>query len=309
MGPEVKRTTQHLVPQGGFNDKNTYELKQLASGTWENGNTTTSKYNLTRLNFGVSLSLGRRGQHTMPSRLSMTPTTARQTQGNNFGEKVASGMQSGRVAKPGGAVSSSYAAGRVAGSPIGGIVVKGGKNPGGNLMTVVTNEKGEVELNGLEKGMYRFSLTMPDEPQGKSINEKGVKRAEAVDHNTTRSNRDNRLTTNPGTDDPQSSNAQRAETRNFNTTRSNTERGQLAARPGSPIGGIVVKGGKNPGGNMTNLNIGNNGTIEFEVLEAGDYKFIIQVPENINENMPGQKEDKLKEPAKSGLKDTLKTNV
>ncbi len=86
-------------------------------------------------------------ENSMPSRLSMTPTTTRQTQGEKgineagvkrteaqpeqtqgktFGEKVATGMQSGA-----GAVSSSYAAGRVAGTPIGGIVVKGGKNPAG----------------------------------------------------------------------------------------------------------------------------------------------------------------------------------
>jgi hypothetical protein len=83
--------------------------------------------------------------NSMPSRLSMTPTTDRKTQGLNFGEKVASGLQSGvgalsqgasllggalggnfagvvsaaasgigGMAKPGGsggAVSSSYAAG------------------------------------------------------------------------------------------------------------------------------------------------------------------------------------------------------
>jgi len=33
--------------------------------------------------------------NSMPSRLSMTPTTDRKTQGLNFGEKVASGLQSG----------------------------------------------------------------------------------------------------------------------------------------------------------------------------------------------------------------------
>ncbi len=32
-----------------------------------------------------------------------------------------------------------------------------------------------------------------------------------------------------------------------------------SACPGSPIGGIVVKGGKNPGGNMTNLSVGEDG--------------------------------------------------
>ena len=546
MGPEVKHTTQHLVPQGGFNDRNTYELKQFASGTWEDGNTTTSKLNLTRINFGVSFSLGRKTQSSsMPSRLSMTPTTAKQSQGKTFGEKVASGMQSGANAivvsveipftgksislqnftvtvdgngtklndgtpivssktvkgkiapRQPGAASASYARIRitqpetgdngtattdeygnfeiklahdtlhhvyindeefgkikiieatagygdritpaltggvipgmgvvsafVAGSPIGGIVVKGGKNPGGNLMTATTNEKGEFELDGLEVGEYKFTLILPDAPQGKSINEKGVKRAEAVDHNTTRNNRERgQLVANPSSSDTESKVSQRAEAKDFNTTRSNREgsgthqlkaqnnntirsgreesekkiklkevdddtpldaetklvyqndklyvftgsdadiqsignnsviecdcggnfkitirvfdgsgtnacreacikylrnkekrhgfydgtqtdnpqkqevqdfnssrsnkdRRQLAARPGSPIGGIVVKGGKNPGGNMINLSVGEDGTIQFEVLEAGDYKFIIQTPEATNNTKTPEK--------------------
>jgi len=49
--------------------------------------------------------------------------------------------------------------------------------------------------------------------------------------------------------------------------------------PGTPIGGVIVKGGKNPGGNMLVLTPGRDGIIQFEVLEAGNYKFIIQTPE------------------------------
>ena len=89
-------------------------------------------------------------------RLSMTPTTTRQTQGQNFGEKVASGLQSGTtlgnkillgrvyssssaaeangiatnkssiggMGKPGGAASSSYAAGRMSNSqPGNGVII------------------------------------------------------------------------------------------------------------------------------------------------------------------------------------------
>lgn len=88
-------------------------------------------------------------KNSMPSRLSMTPTTTRQTQGQTFGEKVSQGMQAadeekrtytggrknepqeavvspgvGGMSKPGGVVSSSYAAGRVAGGPLKGIDVK-----------------------------------------------------------------------------------------------------------------------------------------------------------------------------------------
>jgi len=46
---------------------------------------------------------------------------------------------------------------RVAGSPISGIVVKGRKNPDGNFITVITNENGEIELNNLSAGTYKFT--------------------------------------------------------------------------------------------------------------------------------------------------------
>ncbi|MCP9750541.1 hypothetical protein [Ferruginibacter sp. HRS2-29] len=145
------------------------------------------------------------------------------------------------------------------GNPIGGIIVKGGKNPGGNMMVIISNDKGEFELNGLETGNYQFTLTTPETPQGKSIRE-GVKRNETTE----------------------------------------------AARPGNPIGGIIVKGGKNPGGNMTNLTV-KAGIIQFDVLEAGNYKFNIQTPGNTNGSK--KEKEKVKEKATSGLKDTLKTNV
>ena len=51
--------------------------------------------------------------------------------------------------------------GKTAGEPIGGIIVKCGKNPGGNLMTVTTNEKGEAQLKDLEKGDYTFTVEQP----------------------------------------------------------------------------------------------------------------------------------------------------
>ncbi|MBO9595914.1 MAG: hypothetical protein J7599_23625 [Niabella sp.] len=232
-------------------------------------------------------------------RLSMTPTTTKQTQGKTFGEKVAGGLQAGApvmapavssvsgVSKPGGAVSASYAAGRLSippatpkqtqgasfgeqvakgmaapGQPVGGIVVKGGKNAGGSFLIAITNEKGVFELYNLQPGDYQFILTTPDAPQGKSISEKGVKRSAS----------------------------------------------EMAA-PGTPIGGIVVKGGKNPGGSMTNLSVSQEGEIRFEILEAGNYQFMIQAGEAPYPNNSGQQNEKVVEKATSGLKDTLKTNV
>lgn len=47
------------------------------------------------------------------------------------------------------------------GNPIGGIIVKGGKNPGGNMLTFETNENGELVLKDLMPGTYTFKATAP----------------------------------------------------------------------------------------------------------------------------------------------------
>lgn len=97
----------------------------------------------------------------------------------------------------------------IAGNPIGGIIVKGGKNPGGGVQfTVQTNENGQFEWKGLDAGNYFIKVeeqlliedetlvilhaqeqrrdwdgsvkgtVLPDsDPQQKSINEKGIKRS------------------------------------------------------------------------------------------------------------------------------------
>ncbi|MBN8861013.1 MAG: hypothetical protein J0H29_21660 [Sphingobacteriales bacterium] len=430
LGPGIKHTTYYLVPQGGFNDKNTYEASQLAKGTMENS-TNTGRYRIMELNAGITISIGkkqptakqtqgktfgekvasglqtdgnasavndsrkggmakpggavsssyaagktvtsdtgagtsqsipatdfnttrsnkdnrvstntdadstntgsiqpdaRNSGNSMPGRLSMTPTTTRQTQGKTFGEKVASGLQTngnaravndsskGGMAKPGGAVSSSYAAGRLSmtptttrqtqgksfgekvaqgmaasngdnplyqgnassgvnpmydpnkrampGQPIGGIIVKGGKNPGDNYITALSDNNGEVLLNNLETGNYLFQLSPPELPAEKSISEKGLKHVE----------------------------------------------GAAMAQPGNPIGGIMVKGGKNPGGSFIILTVDNKGQIGFEVLEPGNYKLIIAAPDADQPAMEStnKSKEKIKEKATSGLKDTLKTNV
>jgi hypothetical protein len=151
------------------------------------------------------------------------------------------------------------------GNPIGGIIVKGGKNPGGQMITVISDNNGEVILNGLEKGNYLFKLNQPERPAEKGINEAGIK---------------------------------------FND--------ESAQRPGTPVGGIVVKGGKNPGGSFIILNISRSGQIGFEVLEAGNYKLILTNPvdtKKIRAKNTKKSGKKVKEKTSSGLKDTLKTNV
>jgi hypothetical protein len=49
----------------------------------------------------------------------------------------------------------------VAGNPIPGIVVKGGKNPPVKIISSTSNNKGEVLLKGLEPGSYLFTLSEP----------------------------------------------------------------------------------------------------------------------------------------------------
>lgn len=49
-----------------------------------------------------------------------------------------------------------------------------------------------------------------------------------------------------------------------------------AARPGSPIGGIIVKGGKNPGGLLRTISTDENGEFEYEGLDAGNYTILLE---------------------------------
>ncbi|QIL39934.1 hypothetical protein G7074_12060 [Pedobacter sp. HDW13] len=100
----------------------------------------------------------------------------------------------------------------VAGQPIGGIVVKGGKKSGDNTINLTTNEKGEIQFNNTTTGDYKFVISVP--------------------------------ASNP--------------------------KSRVA---GSPIGGIIVKGGKNPGGSLITLITDENGTIELNNLAPGSYKF------------------------------------
>ncbi|MBS1563352.1 MAG: hypothetical protein JST39_03140 [Bacteroidetes bacterium] len=301
LGPSFENNFNYWKPLGSPGAGNTYSYDQFVNGAAKTA-AFSGHWRVTT----VSIGLRYRFTRSMPSRLSMTPTTTRQTQGSSFGEKVASGLQSGSAAqavsvstdstrKAPGAVSSSYAAGKavnpgdttsmpsrlsmtptttrqtqgmsfgekvatglqsggsaaqmVAGNPIPGVVVKGGKNPPVKIISVTSDNKGEVILNGLEAGSYLFTLTIPEQP--------------AADNAAT-------------------------------------------AKPGSPIGGIVVKGGKNPGADFTNLTVNSKGQIGFEVLEGGDYKLIIEA--SGPNNTPSQKTKKV-EKATSGLKDTLKTQV
>ena len=355
-GGEIKNTTSTFKPNGNPVRENYYDLKQMLAGQNETTET-IHKFRAFGLNAGISIPLGGEpakanintsrsniknqiSVSTNDSALDSIATAQRVEVRDDFNTTRNNREGAQLVTKPG--------------NPIGGIVVKGGRNPGGQLLTIVADDQGSFELKNLEKGVYEFSLTNPS-------------KAEAQDFNTTRSNRDNRLVTNPQTGDTTSesnssqaigqaqdfnttrNNKERGQlvtnpqtgdttaannpnqaigqaqdfntTRNnkergqlvtnpqtgdttaesnssqsigqaqdFNTTRNNKERGQLVANPGTPIGGIIVKGGKNPGGQMKNFVVDDQGNIRFEVLEAGNYKFIIQTPETTDGNNQNARE-------------------
>lgn len=83
------------------------------------------------------------------------------------------------------------------GSPIGGLSIKGGKNPGGNLLTRQTNESGEFEFTDLEPGDYTFTV----EQQVVIESQLWVSAGKAQDHNSTRSNKTaSAITPDPGND-------------------------------------------------------------------------------------------------------------
>lgn len=72
--------------------------------------------------------------------------------GNSF---IAGGIMPG-----GSVVSAAVSSVAMPGTPIGGIIVKGGKNPGGSFRTTQTNENGEFEFSNLKKGNYTISTSM-----------------------------------------------------------------------------------------------------------------------------------------------------
>ena len=386
-GGEIKYTTSTFKPNGNPVRENYYDLKQMLAGKNETTET-NHKFGTVGLNAGITFRLG--GE---PAKANIN------TSRSNIKQQISTGNKGGSTDNPGepakanintsrsniknqisvntndSALDSIAKAQRVevqddfnttrnnregaqismvsSGNSTGGIIVKGRKKSGGQLITIVTDEQGSFELNNLEKGVYEFSFTNPSKAEAQDFNTTRSNRdnrlvtnpqtgdttaesnssqsigqaqdfnttrsnkdkgklvtnpqtgdttaannpnqaiGQAQDFNTTRSNRDNRLVTNQQTGDTTAeSNSSQAigQAQDFNTVRSNRERGQLVTKPGTPIGGIIVKGGKNPGGQMKNFVVDDQGNIRFEVLEAGNYKFIIQTPETIDGNNQNARE-------------------
>ena len=378
-GGEIKNTTSTFKPNGNPVRENYYDLKQMLAGQNETTET-IHKFRAFGLNAGISIPLGGEPAkaNINTSRSNIKQQISTDDKGGNTdnpGEPAKANINTSRsniknqisANTNDSALDSIAKAQRVevqndfnttrnnregaqismvsSGNSTGGIIVKGRKISGGQLITIVTDEQGSFELKNLEKGVYEFSLTNPSKAEAQDFNttRSNIRRlvtnpqtgdtttesnssqaigqgqdfntvrsnrdnrlvtnpqtgdatttsnptqaiGQAQDFNTTRSNRDNRLVTNPQTSDTTAeSNSSQSigQAQDFNTTRNNKERGQLVTKPGTPIGGIIVKGGKNPGGQMKNFVVDDQGNIRFEVLEAGNYKFIIQTPETTDGN-------------------------
>ncbi len=270
-GPTSSNTQYDLIPAGGFNDKNTYEATQLASGKLAlDGGSKEAAYKTASIQAGLSWSFGKSKAASRVAKTKLagggggaaaasyaatgrvvnptdTPRSGKQTQGSSFGEKVNQGLHAA-----GSALAQGASLTLSPGSPIGGIVVKGGKNPGGNMITVTTDNNGQFELTIREAGDYRFVLAAPEEtaPQGRSISEKGVKKS------------DNPIYTGNGQSGENPMHQANAR----------------VASPGQPIKGVIVKGGKNPGGSMMTIPTNGNGEINLNGLTAGSYRFIVMAP-------------------------------
>ena len=357
-GGEIKNTTSTFKPNGNPVRENYYDLKQMLAGQNETTET-IHKFSTIGLNAGITIPLG--GEPAKANINTSRSNIKNQISANTNDSALDSIAKAQRVevqddfnttrSNRQGAQISMVSSG----NSTGGIIVKGRKKSGGQLITIVTDEQGSFELKNLEKGVYEFSLTNPSKAEAQDFNttrnnkergqlvtnpQTGDKTTEsnssqaigqAQDFNTTRSNKDRgQLVTNPQTGDtttesnssqavgqaqdfnttrsnkdrgklvtnPQTGDTTAANNPNqaigqaqdFNTTRNNKERGQFVTKPGTPIGGIVVKGGKNPGGQMKNFVVDDQGNIRFEVLEAGNYKFIIQTPETTDGNNQNARE-------------------
>lgn len=242
-GGEIRNRTSTFKPSGNPVRENYYDLKQMLSG--ENEVTETNhKFRSVGLNAGITISLG--GE---PAKANIN------TSRSNIKQQIS-------VNKSGPVLDTTEQ-----------ILVEGKKRSSRQIIVTETDEQGRFELKNLKKGVYEFTLTNPS-------------RAEAQDFNTTRSNRDNRLVINPQTGDTTtvtSSVQAIGQAQDFNTVRSNRERGQLVNNSDNPNGGIVVKVSKALSEITNYLIVDDQGKIRFDVLEAGNYNFIILSPDTTDE--------------------------
>jgi hypothetical protein len=110
------------------------------------------------------------------------------------------------------------------GNPIGGLTIKGGKNPGGNLGAIQTNENGEFEFTNLEAGDYTFSIEQKIFIEDETTVVLGGYNTRVQDHNSSRSNKSSGIIAG-GTDNGN------MKVHDHNSSRSNKTGSLLASDP------------------------------------------------------------------------------
>lgn len=114
------------------------------------------------------------------------------------------------------------------GGPIGGIIVKGGKNPGGQMRQLQTNNYGEFEYTGLDAGNYSITAEYEIHINDQTIIEVGDSATtRAQDHNSSRSNK----TASSIAPNPHGGDTSKTKAQDHNSTRSNKTANSVAPNP------------------------------------------------------------------------------
>jgi hypothetical protein len=118
------------------------------------------------------------------------------------------------------------------GTPIGGVIVKGGKNPGGQMRQLQTNDYGEFEYTGLDAGNYSIAAEYEIHINDQTIIEVGAAEDDnpttrAQDHNSTRSNK----TASSIAPSPEGADTSKTKAQDHNSTRSNKTANSVAPNP------------------------------------------------------------------------------
>ncbi len=308
-GPTVKNETTTFSPNGAITEKGYYNFDQMLAGT-NRPQTKSTSYSSFGINIGLSFALGktvadqpagiRKSRHeTAKNSISNIRMTAAPDPSNPTGSPVESqnAMRGNPLYKGNSnTVNNPMYEGFVAGNPIGGIIVKGGKNPGGSLRTMTTNNKGEFELKGLEAGDYKFTMTASANaviesplyegsgPIGANPLYKGNQR-KAKKQARQAKKAANAVVNNPLYEG--------------SGNNGNSPLHESLRVAGTPIGGIIVKGGKNPGGSSMTVTSNEKGEFELKGVEAGDYLFTVIAPEQPTGR--GKLKGKITKPGDNGM--------
>ncbi|MCA5004650.1 hypothetical protein [Sphingobacterium bovistauri] len=199
VGPQSKIEVRKLIPQGGFNEINTYSTTQLLNGTYES-NTQTVKNRLLNFNLGIALNLGKqKSKSTFTKTVMLTSLNQLNTTSKKI--KLNENKTKGKF-----------------------IALEKG------IYELSINEPTRLEAQDFNTTRSNRDNRLKIKPDGTSSNDSIPKRQEAQDFNTTRSNRDNRLKIKPDSTSSNDSIPIRQEAQDFNTTRSNRDN-RLKTKP------------------------------------------------------------------------------